>query len=294
MARGNNKKDIFHDAKDFRKYLLICQDYMKPMEVSVLTYALMPNHLHLLVQVGDIPLSRFMQLVQQKYTQYFNFKYETSGHVFQGRYKALLVDQTNYFLNVLNYISRNPYQAGLENNIGQYPWSGHFEIVKQKPCLVDTIKLFSFFSENLTLAGKEYIELIHRDDIKYDPSEVYLDKAGSTLPSKTEHVKSAEKVLYENCDELLKSICTYLDIKTSVVTSRSKISAAVIARHVFVYLARTNNLASGKDLAIMLNLSEEHISRMYQNIVMGNCDNRIKQAMENVENYQLSSLTPGG
>ncbi|MDQ7792156.1 MAG: transposase [Clostridia bacterium] len=97
-----------------------------PLNGAVLHgYVLMPNHIHLILQAGARPLSKLMQVVQQTYTQGFNKRYERVGHVFQGRYKAFLIDEESYLLALIRYIHLNPVRANICATPEQYPWSSH-------------------------------------------------------------------------------------------------------------------------------------------------------------------------
>lgn len=85
----------------------------------------MPNHVHLLLETGSPPLAKFMQGVQQSYTQYFNRRYRKVGHLFQGRYKAIICDKDKYLLVLVRYIHLNPVRAGLAKRPEAYCYSGH-------------------------------------------------------------------------------------------------------------------------------------------------------------------------
>src|SRR5262249_3993822 len=93
--------------------------------VSLLAYCLMPNHVHLLLEPLEGSLDRFMQGVQQSYTQYFNRAYGEVGHLFQGRYKASPCREDRHLLAVLRYIHQNPVRAHLVARVDQYRFSSH-------------------------------------------------------------------------------------------------------------------------------------------------------------------------
>ena len=88
-------------------------------------FCLMTTHTHLAIQVGDIPLARIMQNVGFRYTQFINHKYQRTGHLFQGRYKALLIDADSYLLELIRYIHLNPVRAAMVRSPEEYPWSSH-------------------------------------------------------------------------------------------------------------------------------------------------------------------------
>ena len=124
-ARGNNKSEVFRDEEDKQKYMDLVKKYGRKYAVTLHAYVLMDNHLHLLAQVAETPLSRYMQLVQQCYTQYFNRRHRRVGHLFQGRYNAELITNDVYLLEVVKYIHLNPVKAGLVERPDEYPWSSY-------------------------------------------------------------------------------------------------------------------------------------------------------------------------
>jgi REP element-mobilizing transposase RayT len=125
LARGNRRETIFFSSADFRAYLTRLRRYCTQWEMELLAYCLMPNHVHLLIRQGPISLDKFMQGVQQSYTQHFNRTYEATGHVFQGRYKALLCHEERYLATLVRYIHLNPVRASLVTAPEAYPFSSH-------------------------------------------------------------------------------------------------------------------------------------------------------------------------
>jgi putative transposase len=123
VARGNERKAVFGDDQDRDKYLSLLARYRIRFEFELLAYCLMANHLHLAIGRGSTPLSRVMLALQTAYTQYFNRRWGRVGHLFQGRYKAFLVDSDSYFGALLRYIHRNPVEAGLIDVPERYRWS---------------------------------------------------------------------------------------------------------------------------------------------------------------------------
>jgi REP-associated tyrosine transposase len=125
LARGNRREAIFFSSADFLAYLARLRRYCIQWETGLLAYCLMPNHVHLLIRQGPISLDKFMQGVQQSYTLHFNRSYETTGHVFQGRYKALWCHEERYLATLVRYIHLNPVRAGLVTAPEAYPYSSH-------------------------------------------------------------------------------------------------------------------------------------------------------------------------
>ena len=174
IVRGSQKQRVFKDATDFQKYLLTLTVYKNRTGCRIYAYVLMNNHVHLLIETADIPLSKAMQGVNQTYTMYFNRKYRTVGHLFQGRYKAILCDRDAYLLGLVKYIHQNPLRAKIVDRLDAYPWSSHHAYTgKNHPLsLVDTDQVLRLFSEKRSQARRKYREF--REDTEgFERNEVY-------------------------------------------------------------------------------------------------------------------------
>ena len=89
IARGNGGQKIFRDSQDYARYISFLREYKVRFGFLLYAYTLMPNHIHLLLEMKETPLSKVMQVLQFRYTRNFNIRYKKWGHLFQGRYKAL-------------------------------------------------------------------------------------------------------------------------------------------------------------------------------------------------------------
>ena len=125
MNRGRRSEKIFFTDTDRETFLNVLREASGLWNMRVFAYCLMPNHYHLLVQTPHGNLSRCMRHVNGVYTQRFNRRNEKEGQLFRGRYKAVLVDDDIYLLEVLRYIHRNPLKAGIVKSLEDYPWSSH-------------------------------------------------------------------------------------------------------------------------------------------------------------------------
>ncbi|BCR04535.1 hypothetical protein DESUT3_16040 [Desulfuromonas versatilis] len=125
ILRGNGGQPIFLHNDDRYRFYLLLQEGTNRFGYRVHAFCLMTNHVHLAVQVGDIPLSRGMQNLAFRFTRWINRREKRSGHLFQGRYKAVLVDGDSYLLELVRYIHLNPVRAGMVGDPKEYPWSGH-------------------------------------------------------------------------------------------------------------------------------------------------------------------------
>ena len=125
ILRGNAGDPIFFDDQDRYRLYLILQYAVEKFRCRIHAFCLMRNHLHLVMEVDDVPLSRIMQNISLRYTKWINFSQSRTGHLFQGRYKALLIDADTYLLELVRYVHLNPVRAGASSSPEAYAWSGH-------------------------------------------------------------------------------------------------------------------------------------------------------------------------
>lgn len=125
IVRGNQRQKTFLNGADYQAYLERLIRYRKRYGHTVHAYCLMPNHVHLLLESSHEPLAKLMQGLQQSYSQYFNLRHHKIGHVFQGRYKAIVCQKDEYLLELVRYIHLNPVRSGIVNQPAAYLYSGH-------------------------------------------------------------------------------------------------------------------------------------------------------------------------
>jgi putative transposase len=123
IARGNEQRDVFRNDSDRELYLQRLAHYRDRFRFRLYAYCLMSNHVHLALETGPVYLSRIVLALHGSYAQAFNQRHERVGHLFQGRYKAFLVQKTSYLLALLRYIHQNPVKAGLVSEPQHYRWS---------------------------------------------------------------------------------------------------------------------------------------------------------------------------
>jgi len=124
-TRGNARQDIFLDDEDRLGFLKILQDVVARYNWVCHAYCLMSNHYHLLVETPDANLSRGMRQLNGVYTQAFNRRHDRVGHLFQGRYKAILVEKEGHLLELARYIVLNPVRAKLIRHPRDWRWSSY-------------------------------------------------------------------------------------------------------------------------------------------------------------------------
>jgi len=124
IQRGNNRENVFFNAKDRKQYLSLLKKYSAKWEAPIMAYCLMSNHIHLLTKPNsDESLYKMMQGLTLCYTQYINRTYQRTGRLWESRYHSCIVDQEKYLWAVARYVEQNPVRAGMVGKPEDYPYS---------------------------------------------------------------------------------------------------------------------------------------------------------------------------
>jgi REP element-mobilizing transposase RayT len=168
INRGNNQENIFLNDRDREKFIEYLEKANERYSIVIHTYCLMSNHFHLLVETAEPNLSVAMQWINVSYATYFNRKRGRHGHLFQGRFKAILVDADEYLKHLSRYIHLNPLRAKMVSSAAKYKWSsyGYFIGKKKPPEFIETDWILSGFGKNKKEAQKNYKDFVERVDIK--------------------------------------------------------------------------------------------------------------------------------
>ncbi|HEY6873958.1 MAG TPA: transposase [Geobacteraceae bacterium] len=170
-SRGNEQKDIFKSRRDREQFLSYLESSVVRYGARIHAYCLMTNHYHLLLEtpVGNLP--EIMRHINGAYTNYYNTKRKRAGHLFQGRYKAILIEADEYLMELSRYIHLNPVRCGMAEKPESHPWSSYQNYIGQKPVpawlCIDLVKEHFGSSKNYQqfvedLLGKEYESPLQR------------------------------------------------------------------------------------------------------------------------------------
>ncbi len=161
ILRGNDRQTIFFDVNDRCRFYLLLQEMTERHRCRVHAFCLMTNHLHLAIQVSDVPLHRIMHALTFRYTRWINHRQDRVGHLFQGRYRAILIDADAYLLELVRYIHLNPVRAGMVDDPADYPWSGHRSLLGQEVLHWMTSDwLLGLFGTNVPKARHAYHQFV--------------------------------------------------------------------------------------------------------------------------------------
>lgn len=157
-SRGNKQENIYLSEADNGLFLEILSEVCVRCNWLCYAYCLMSNHYHLLIETPMGNISRGMQLLNGIYTQRFNRIHSRVGHVFQGRYKSILVEKENYLLELSRYIVINPVRAKMVAKVNDWVWSSYQNTIRQtlKQPWLSTDFILSLFSSDLPTAIKKY------------------------------------------------------------------------------------------------------------------------------------------
>ncbi len=276
ISRGNNKQAIFRHRKDYASFLDYLLKVKQQLPFKLHAYCLMPNHFHLLVEVGVIPLSIIMQRLLTGYTLYFNTKYKKGGHLFQGRYKAIVCEKESYLLELTRYIHLNPVRAQLVSDPYDWEWSGHQGYLKKsKNILLIEDMVLGSFSEDMDKARQLYAKFVYDgmpqgSQEKYypQPSSPYLgdddfvrqnaEKHEETVTQETDNIKEGRLDL----KELVLKAARKMNVRESEVLGISRLKTVSKARRQFV-LDAANEGYKAVDVAKILNRSCAFVSKVY-------------------------------
>jgi REP element-mobilizing transposase RayT len=184
-SRGNEKKDIFKSRRDREKFLEYLASAAERYGAVIYAYCLMSNHFHLFMQTPEGNLSQIMRHIIGAYTTYFNIKRQRAGHLFQGRYKSVLVEADEYAAELTRYIHLNPVKAGITGKADEYQWSSYraYIGVASTPKWLNPGFILGSFGKNKPASQKNYRDFVEKLDIEAYESPLKSAVGGSVLGS---------------------------------------------------------------------------------------------------------------
>jgi REP-associated tyrosine transposase len=165
IQRGNNRQPCFHHDQDYAVYLDKLREYASQFKVAIHAYVLMTNHVHLLATPNtETGISQTMQSLGRYYVRYFNKRHRRSGTLWEGRFKAAVIDSDRYFLTVSRYIELNPVRAKMVDHPADYTWSSyHFNALLTPIKLITPHPLYLGLGETPTTRAKHYSSLFESE-----------------------------------------------------------------------------------------------------------------------------------
>ena len=300
IVRGIEQRKIFRDSRDRENFLDRLAHLLLSSKTRCLAWALMPNHVHLLLQTGSVSISRLMCRLLTGYAVTFNLKYHRSGHLFQNRYKSILCQEDKYLKELVRYIHLNPMRAGLVldlKSLEGYPWCGHSAVMgKAREEWHDTEYVLAFFGDAPSKARAAYRAFVEKGIPEGSRPDLIggglIRSAGgwdrvADLRKANLFMKSDERILgdgdfvesvlkdaerelhrrYEaqakglNFSTLVQRTADVMGIPASSVLQRDKRPSIVKARDLLCYWANRDLGMTTVEISRKLNISQSAVSR---------------------------------
>ncbi|UFS69424.1 transposase [Geomonas sp. RF6] len=282
-ARGNELRDIFETRGDIERFLSYLETSITRYGVLLHSYCLMTNHYHLLVETTKGNLSEVMQHLNGAYTHYFNSKRNRVGHLFQGRYKAILINPDEYLVELSRYVHLNPVRTGMLSRPEEYPWSSYRDFIGERtpPEWLTTRRILNTFAERAEY--RKYVEELmgeaeYQSPLKNTAASTFLgshafveDVVGAHLGGK-EHLPA------------LRELTKARTIERILYEVEHAFDDARIAKKVGIYLAHRHSGATLRDLGEYFDKKESAISQTSRRLADAiNSDRKLARSVREIE-----------
>ena len=300
MCRGIERRKIFSDNTDRNSFVERLGRLISETKTICYAWALLPNHFHLLLKTGNVPIATVMRRLLTGYAVTFNRRHRRTGHLFQNRYKSILCQEDPYLLELVRYIHLNPLRSGLVSSVKQlnvYKYCGHsFLLGKRKNYWQDTNMVLQLFGKRVSSARKYYLEFVEKGLALGRRPDLtgggLIRSAGGWKQLKAFrslgiHIKSDERILGDSdfvesileeqnerleqryrlqmqgydFDKVVELVVKLFQLKPEEVLSSSKQPQRVKARSLLCYWAAKELEIGGADIARRLKISQSAVSR---------------------------------
>jgi putative transposase len=246
MVRGNNREQIFYNDDDKVRYLETLKRYLVKFDFKIHAYCLMPNHAHLLLNCNGQDISKIMQGINLSYTLYINHSYDRCGHLFQGRFKSVIIKKDKDIIQESRYIHFNPVKANLVVKAIDHKWSSYGIYMGKKDVfgLVDEDIVLQCFNHEKSRARELYAE--------------YVDKTPIDITSEIEkdvYVSSDIKPVFKriNEDEILSKVAENYNICVDDIVLRCNKRFSRI-KQIAIYLISLKSQLAYKEIGQKFNI----------------------------------------
>jgi REP-associated tyrosine transposase len=307
INRGNNRENIYRNDRDKEKFLECLEKASERFSITIHTYCLMSNHFHLLVETPQPNLSMAMQWINVSYATYFNRKRGRHGHLFQGRFKALLIDADGYLTHLSRYIHLNPIRAKMASTPIKYRWSSYAAYIgKAKPLqFLETKGVLANFGKRKREAQRKYKDFVEGANIK-TLENPHRHVAGSFILGDSDFVSWVKETFLSGrqdekeipqlkklkpkipLETILNAVCQEFDCGQEQIATKGRKKNK--AREVAIYFARALSGLSGKDLGLFFGgVSGALITIMHNRITQeATQSQRFKKKLEKIKDRILN------
>ena len=322
IIRGIERIPIFKDDKDCRNFLERLGNILTETSTTCFAWALITNHVHLLLRTGPVPISTIMRRLLTGYAQQFNRRHKRHGHLFQNRFKSFLCEEDTYLLELVRYIHLNPLRAGLVKDLkalATYWKCGHSALMgKRKYKWQNKDYVLGLFGKTVSSARRSYSAFVKKGASQGRRPDLVggglIRSVGGwsalkSIRSAGLRIMSDERILGSNdfvesvlkqaneeyekktlamakgldLDTLVGAVAKQFSIDPDIIKSSSKQRTVARARSIISYLAIDKLMISGADVARKLNLSPSAVSK---SAVRGRVDRFRKQIENNIFDFK--------
>lgn len=277
ILRGNGGQNIFYDESDHARFCLFLQQAAELHQFEIYAFCFMTNHIHLLVEPHTKDFSSGVHAFAFRYAQYFNRKYDRKGHLFQGRFKSIIVQGGVYLCRLIRYIHRNPVRAGLVERPIEYKWSSHRVCVgKSDYVWLNKNWIYQLFSPEQEALSIESIRAKIDTFINTEDAEVRshlqeirqsmrLGAYGSEVFRAMHGIFDAGKrvgQISSQLNRLIDCTCEYALITADELQGEGRQVDSSNARSLLALVARSKGIASVSEIARALFRDRTSISRL--------------------------------
>jgi REP element-mobilizing transposase RayT len=265
INRGNGGENIFRGIRDRIKFLDYLETAIERFSLRIYAYCLMTNHYHILLETQFPNLSQAIQWLNVSYAGYFNRKYKRNGHLFQGRFKSILVEADEYLKELTRYIHLNPVRANLVEHPDEYKWSSYSKVTAnaKTPEWLESTWLLSQFGAKRKQAIANYKKFVEEASIKdlRNPAEdlaggfilgspdfiTWIKEAFLSIRSDENEIPQLRELKPKiDIDKIIIAVCREFDCNIETILHKGK--KRNVARDVAIYLTHKLSGEKGKNL----------------------------------------------
>lgn len=290
-SRGNERKDVFKSQRDRDKFIEYLASATERYGAVIHAYCLLSNHYHLLLETPEGNLSQIMRHINGAYTTYFNVKRKRTGHLFQGRYKAILVEADEYATELSRYIHLNPVRAGMAVRPEEYQWSSYRSYIGQAKAMewLQTEFILGCFGGKAPEVNNKYRQFV--EDLlgrEYD-SPLIVTVASTILGSEGFVREITERHLGEKKTERNVPAVKGLAVRPSLDELIIKIKDVLgegneLTRGMSLYICQRHSGAKLKVIGALFGISDAAVSQASRRLVLrAGKDKELREVIDWVE-----------
>jgi REP element-mobilizing transposase RayT len=274
-SRGDDRKKIFTSANDYQKFLNYLVSAKIKYKFYLYAYCLMDNHYHLLIEISQPNLSKIMQYMNTAYTVYYNTKHKRCGHLFQGRYKSIIVDADSYLLELTRYIHLNPVRAKITDKPEKYKWTSYMEYIGEYGNgIIDKRRI----ENNFAVKSNDYKEFVYegigkeknlRNNIHAGfilGREEFAEEISKEIKNiKTDKEYAYKKIIHSiNPEEIVDRVTSYYETSPqNICNAREK---HMLSKKTAVYLLKKYTTLTNREIGSKFGITYSGVTWIDKNV----------------------------